>query len=261
MRTKHNIDIFQQRLLTDTTPFAIREAFNHLRTNLMYTRHDKEGCPIFAVTSVVASAGKSTVLSNIAVSYAMASKKVLLIDADMRAPMQYRIFETKKKGKGLSDLLSGLVTDDSEAIVDVHMDGLYLLPAGIKPPDPSELIMSNRFETFLKKWSTEYDVIFIDFPPIGIVTDALTIHDLITGYILVTRSGKSDARSVRSLIEDMRQLNANIVGVVLNDIDAKAGGYTSHYYGRYGRYYGYGRYGDDNSNNSNNSNNPSQKDG
>ena len=234
----------ETRLLNDTTPFAIREAFNHLRTNLMYTLNDEEGCPIFAVTSADESAGKSTMVANIAISYAMAAKKILLIDADMRAPMQARIFHMDKTQKGLSELLSGIEADDNVLIHKTDYENVDILLAGLTPPNPAELIMSPRFEQYLKTWRMEYDAIFIDFPPVGIVTDTLTVHKLVTGHIFVIRSEKSDGRKVAAALEAMEKVDAKVLGVVLNDVNAKSfsryarrGGKAAHYASRYEKAY------------------------
>ncbi len=235
--------ILETRLMNDSTPFAIREAFNHLRTNLMYTLNDEEGCPIFAVTSAGAASGKSTLMANIAISYAMASKKILLIDADMRAPMQYRIFNMDKKLPGLSELLSGIEESDAPLLRSTEKEGLHVLLAGLTPPNPSELILSNRFEQYLKKWRMEYDAIFIDFPPVGIVTDTLAIHQLVTGYIFVVRSDRCDSRKVSAALDAMEKVNAKILGIVLNDLDAKSyGGGYSYRKSKYSKYSNYYRY-------------------
>ena len=238
MKKKNSLMMHKEtHLLNDTTPFATREAFNRLRTNLMYTLNDKHTCPIFAVTSDDQAAGKSTIISNVAISYAMSGKKVLLIDADMRAPMQYKIFGLDRKRAGLSELLSGIAETDSEVIFSHHVEGLHLLLAGKMPPNPSELIMSKRFESLLASWSTQYDAIFIDFPPVGIVSDTLAVKHLVTGYLFVVRSAMSDGKRVRAALESMHQVDAKVLGVILNDVHAKEGGY---YRKGYSSSYGYG---------------------
>ena len=226
-KSKKNIRNADTHLLDDFTPFAVREAFNHLRTNLMYTLNEEEGCPIFAITSAEEAAGKSTMMANIAISYAMAAKKILLVDADMRVPMQSRIFKMDKTLHGLSELLSGIEENDTNLIRPSGIEGLDVLLAGITPPNPSELIMSSRLEQYLKKWRMEYDAIFIDFPPVGIVTDTLAPHKLLTGYIFVIRSENSDSRKVTLALDMMKKVDAKLLGVVLNDIDAKG------YHGKY----------------------------
>ena len=234
----------ETRLLDHSTPFAIRESFNHLRTNLMYTLNDEEGCPIFAITSADESAGKSTVVANIAISYSMAAKKVLLIDGDMRAPMQCKIFKMDKTLPGLSELLSGIEEDTSSLIRPTQFEGLQLLLAGMTPPNPAELIMSNRFEQYLKTWRMEYDAIFIDFPPVGIVTDTLAVHHLVTGHIFVVRSEKSDSRKVSAALDAMAKVDAKVLGIILNDVNPKSynrrahrGGVRTYYASRYEKSY------------------------
>ena len=230
----------EPRLLNHSTPFAIREAFNHLRTNLMYTLNDEEGCPIFAITSADESAGKSTVVANIAISYAMASKKVLLIDCDMRAPMQCKIFKMDKTLPGLSELLSGIEEDPAPLIHNTENEGVSLLLAGMTPPNPAELILSQRFEQYLKTWRMEYDAIFIDFPPVGIVTDTLAVNKLVTGYVFVVRSEKSDSRKITAALDAMAKVDAKVLGIILNDVNAKSysrrarrGARSSYYESRY----------------------------
>ena len=233
MKKKKSLSLsFETHLLNDTTPFATREAFNRLRTNLMYTLNDKNGCPIFAVTSDDQAAGKSTIISNIAISYAMSGKKILLIDADMRAPMLYKLFGLDRKRAGLSELLSGIEETEDNVIFPHYAEGLHLLLAGKTPPHPSELIMSQRFESFLNKWRTQYDAIFIDFPPVGLVSDTLAIKHLVTGYLFVLRSALSDAKRVRLALDAMKQVDAKVLGIILNDVHAKTGGYyrKSYYY-------------------------------
>lgn len=234
----------ETRLLNQTTPFAIREAFNHLRTNLLYTLNDEEGCPVFAVTSADESAGKSTVVANIAISYAMASKKVLLIDADMRAPMQCKIFKMDKNLAGLSEMLSGIEGDSAPKIHETPTPGLSLLLAGMTPPNPAELIMSRRLEHYLKQWRMEYDAIFIDFPPVGIVTDTLAVNKLVTGYVFVVRSEKSDSRKISTALDAMTKVDAKVLGIILNDVNAKSynrrahrGKKNSYYASRYEKAY------------------------
>ena len=114
------------RRLDNDTPFAIREAFNQLRTNLMYTSNDQEGCPAYGITSAEISVGKSTVSANIAISFSQLGKKVLVVDADMRRPAQHRIFGYNKKQAGLSELLTGIETDDKKVLSN-PADNLYLI--------------------------------------------------------------------------------------------------------------------------------------
>ena len=224
-------------LLNENTPFAIKESFNQLRTNLMYMPHDGEGCPIYAITSATEGVGKSTVSSNLAVAYAQIGKKVLLIDADMRLPVQGEIFGYDKNSFGLSELLSDIVKNYKEVIIE-PMPYLSVLPSGCLPPNPSELITSTRLYDFMDKWKREYDIIFIDLPPAGVVSDPIAISSFVSGYILIAMTNKSDANQVNSVAARITQVGAKVVGLVLNKTNLKGRAKKYSYQHKY--YYGYG---------------------
>ncbi len=236
---KNNIkETFNPRTLDSHAPFAIREAFNLLRTNLMYTiADDDSGAPVFAVTSHNEGAGKSTVITNLAISFASLGQRVLLIDADLRCPVLHDYFGFDDKKAGLSELVSGLCKDVIAKEVRPYLD---LITSGRIPPTPSELITSPTFANYLEAWKKEYDVIFVDFPPIGIVTDSVANCKSISGYIFTVRSGKSSAKSINASIEAIERLGARIVGVVLNDYNIKGSGYYNrrHSVYKYGSSYG-----------------------
>ncbi len=207
----------------DNTPFAIKEAFSQLRTNIVYSGTDNNACPVYAITSAGEQVGKSTVTANIAISFTQINKKVLLIDADMRRPTQYMTFGYDKNHYGLSELLAGIVNDDAEVICS-PVNGLSVLLGGCIPPNPSDLLHSNKMDKLMKKWKTEFDVIFIDLPPVNFVSDALNVAHLTDGYIIVTMDGKSNAKTVNSAIADIEAVGAKITGVVLNGSSIKKNG-------------------------------------
>lgn len=218
-------------LLDETTPFAIRESFNQFRTNLMYTFTEADLCPIFGITSVNEDSGKSTVMSNLALSFAQLGKHVLLIDADMRCPALYRFFAVDPTHIGLSEVISGI---ESDVIIKDVRPNLDLISSGRIPPNPSELLTSNKFKELLSAWKQSYDIIFIDFPPVGLITDAVTVCHELNGYIFTVASGRDSAKEVNNCIESMEQIGAKIVGVVLNDYNIK--GSNSYYRNRYSAY-------------------------
>ena len=213
----------RERVLSDNSPFAVREAFNHIRTNLMYTRKDDQnGSPVYAITSAGESTGKSTVIANLAISYTKINKKVLVIDADMRCPVQNLIFDIDSENIGLSEILSSIVDDPTDAISKTSFANLDVITSGAIPPNPSELLLSARFPAIIEKFRHIYDVVFIDFPPIDIVTDAIATFERITGYIFVVRANQSDSKNVRTTVETMERLGAKILGIVLNDANIKS---------------------------------------
>jgi capsular exopolysaccharide synthesis family protein len=237
--SKKNSTEISVKLLNENTPFAIKESFNKLRTNLMYMPNDGEGCPVYAITSATESVGKSTISSNLAVAYAQINKKVLLIDADMRLPIQYSIFGYEKEHAGLSELLSDIIKNYKDVLV-TPQPNLSILPSGCLPPNPSELITSTRFYELMDKWKKEYDIIFIDLPPSGVVSDPITISSLVSGYILVAMTNRSDAKHINAVAASLDQVGAKIIGIVLNGTNLK--GRSSKYAYQHKYYYGSKRY-------------------
>lgn len=233
MKKKSIKENLSKKILKDDSPFAIREAFNLLRTNLMYTMSDNsDGAPIYAVTSTTENAGKSTVIANLAISFAQIDKKVLLVDGDMRCPVVHSHFDIDSHNNGLSELISGIKKD--VVLKDVYPN-LDIITSGRIPPNPSELITSPRFAEYIEQWRKEYDIVFIDFPPVGIVTDSIANCKMITGYIFVVRSGQCSAKSINASINAMEQVGAKIAGIVLNDHNIKGSDRYKHNSSRYSK--------------------------
>lgn len=225
--------------LSESSPFAIKEAYNSIRTKLMFTGKG-EKCPIFAVTSSLAGDGKTTNAVSLAVSIAMAEQRVLLIDADMRKPAVHRHFGLDRRN-GLSEILAGLNTDIK--LRKTGCEGLSVLTAGEIPPNPAELLGSKQMDTLLEYVRKYFDYVIIDTPPINIVTDASIIADKVTGYVFIVQSGKNHLHDVSDAAQKIKEMNGNIVGLVLNDPENKAEAHYSAYYKRYyrsskGKYYG-----------------------
>ena len=215
-------------LLDSKTPFAVKEAFSLLRTNILYMPAADDNARIIAFTSAEEGTGKSTIIANTALSFARTAKKVALIDADMRCPRQHKFFGYDKNSLGLSEYLAGISTKD-EVVIKNAYEELDIIPSGHIPPSPSELVLSARFEQLLNELRTEYDFIFIDFPPIGIVSDAAAVSNFISGYMFVIRANHSDSASVKESIQKLENLDANIIGTIFNDINYKEAGYRSRY--------------------------------
>ena len=226
------------RLINEATPFAIKEAFNQLRTNIMYSAHNSDDAPVYAVTSAEQSVGKSTISANIAVSFAQTGQKVLLIDADMRRPTQYKFFGYEKKQNGFSETLSGIVKGASDAIC-VYSDNLHILTSGCTPPNPSALLMSNRLQVLIEQWKKEYDIIFFDLPPVGVVSDPSDIAGFVDGYVLIARANISDSKHLNSAIELLKSVGAKITGIVVNGTSSKGSEDKKYARGKYHYKYGY----------------------
>ena len=221
--------------LNEASSFAVKEAYNAIRTKLMFSGKG-ETCPIFAVTSALAGDGKSTNAVSIAVSFALAGQRVLLIDADMRKPCIHRYFNMESRG-GLSEILAGLTSEVKVRATDSK--NLSVLTAGQLPPNPAELLATTQMDALLEYVRKYFDYVIIDTPPINIVSDAAVFAEKITGYIVITQSGKNQLRDVSDAVQYLKEMNGNISGFVLNDPNNRV---DSHYSHRYSRYYRYGSY-------------------
>lgn len=209
----------------------ISEAYRAVRTNLQFASAGRDiNCISF--TSATPSEGKSTTISNVALAMAQDGKKVLLIDADMRKPVQHQIFGLFNKG--LSNCIAMNMSLD-EAIQPSDHPNLDILASGPVPPNPSELLGSQKMEELLQKVIQIYDYVLIDMPPVLAVTDAAVLSSKVDGVVFVIQSGKISPDEAKLAKSRLEQAGANILGAVLNAVPQRHSGYG---YG-YGYYYYY----------------------
>lgn len=227
----------QKKILAADSSFIVKEAYNSIRTNLLFSQRG-EKCPIFVVSSPTANNGKSINSINMAISFAQMGKRTLLIDADMRNPTIHRMFSIPTKN-GLSEILAGLTASISVSKTDI--ENLSVLTAGNLPPNPAELLSSERMDKLLEFVKSRYDCVFIDTPPINIVSDAAAFASKVTGYILIVKSETTDVQDVKTAVTALGHINANILGFILNDVNATGKRYSSYYKRgyRYRNKYGY----------------------
>lgn len=223
-----------KKLLKNTSTFSVKEAYNAIRTNLLFTQHG-EKCPIFVVTSPTANNGKTINSANLAISFAQMGKKTLIIDADMRNPSLNKLFGLHSKN-GLSEILAGLTDNISVSKTDV--DNLSILTAGKIPPNPTELLASDRMDKLLGFVREHYDCVFIDTPPINIVTDATVFAQKTTGYIVIVKTDTTKVPEVKTAVQTLESIGSSILGFILNDANSDKKKYYS-YYRKYSRSYAY----------------------
>ena len=214
-------------ILNEDSPFALREAYNNIRTNLRFTGR-LEKCPVYAITSSDIAEGKTLNAINLAISFTHIGKKTLVIDADMRKSSMSTALNIELID-GLSEFLAGFV--DTPFITE-YLTNLYIISSGEIPPNPSELLSSNRWHELLESFKKEYDAIFIDLPPAGIVTDAMLLTKDVTAYILIVRERISKYDREKMMIRKLEALGANICGFVYNGIAMKTQDYAYEYYGK-----------------------------
>lgn len=232
----HQVSIEKQRqTLCDSLNFAGSEAYKQLRTNIFFSlpKEDKE-CRMIAITSAAPGDGKSTTSINLAYSMAQANKKVLLIEGDMRLPYMAKRLELEE-GTGLSDYLVGSAAiEDIVRKVDVKMPFDAIIVGSI-PPNPSELLTSNRMKELLDDLGHDYDYILLDLPPVNVVTDAAGLSNWVDGYIVVVRQDKTCMHDVDNAMEKLGIVDAKVLGFVINDVRSHEHGYKSYsnnyYYG------------------------------
>lgn len=231
-----------KKMLSPESPFVVKEAYSSIRTNLMFTQKG-ESCPIFVVTSPTANNGKTINSINLAISFAQIGKRTLLIDADMRNPTVHRMFSVPVKN-GLSEILAGLT--DNITVSKTEIENLSILTSGKIPPNPAELLASPRMDKLLSFVKEHYDCVFIDTPPVNLVTDATVFAQKSTGYILIVKANVSDNSDVKTALSNIESIDGNVLGVILNDISTSRHKYYSYYrkydykYGGYSYGYGYG---------------------
>ena len=165
---------------------------------------------------------------------------MLLIDGDMRCPVQHKIFDLSAERHGLSEALAGIDENPLDTCVTKNVyEGLDLMTCGHIPPNPSELLASANMQALLDSAKQKYDFVFIDLPPVLETADAGVLTTLVSGYVVVVRAGYSKIDAIQDMIEKLQGMRANLVGLVLNDVNVKGVfGYYSHYghYSKYGKY-------------------------
>ena len=226
----------KRRLLTANSSFATKEAYNSIRTKLMFTGKG-EKCPVFVVTSSLMHDGKTTNAVNLAISIANTEKKVLLVDGDLRKPTVHRYFSLENKD-GLSEILAGLTNEIR--IRNTSTENLHVLTSGQIPPNPAELLGSAQMDTLLEYVRNYFDYVIIDTPPINVVTDAAILAEKITGYVFIIQGGKNHFNEVDYGLNTLKQMNGRVVGMILNDVSGKAElkySYRGRNYGYYRSYY------------------------
>jgi succinoglycan biosynthesis transport protein ExoP len=217
-------------LLSGGVPAGFSEAFRTLRTNVLFSSAEK-GARTLVVTSTGPREGKSLVSGNLAVALAQAGQRVLLIDADLRKPAVHLIFRIGQE-PGLSNVMVGSAKA-SEAVVEPGIEGLWVMAAGRIPPNPAELLGSQRFEELLASLKAHFDWIILDTPPVMAVTDTALVAHHATGVVFVVRADTTSRHAARRALDQLEQVGARFVGGVLNRVDLQRNAY---YYSQYYRH-------------------------
>ncbi|CAM5185118.1 non-specific protein-tyrosine kinase OS=Ureibacillus acetophenoni OX=614649 GN=SAMN05877842_104147 PE=3 SV=1 [Ureibacillus acetophenoni] len=218
-----------RKLIVQASPKSfISEQFRSIRTNIKFSMPDQE-LKTLLVTSAGPSEGKSTTAANIAGVFSQEGKKVLLIDADLRKPTAHYTFKLRNTN-GLSSVLARQC-EVQEAIQPTNVEGLYVIPSGVIPPNPAELLASKQMEVVVQKLLENFDLIIFDAPPILSVTNAQIISHKCDATILVINSGETGKEEVAKAKDVLDKSKANIIGVVMNNHKLSKDHYYYQYYG------------------------------
>ncbi len=214
--------------ISDKSRFAIVESYKAARSNIMFSLSADDD-KMFAVTSYSKGEGKSTVSSNLAISFSKMEKRVLLVDCDLRRPNIHNIFKVENS-IGLSNII-GKMCEFEDVVHRNVIPNLDLLPSGTIPPNPSELLCSARFVSLIRELYESYDYIIFDTPPIGVVADALLLKDLIAGFVVVLRERSTTHGDLQNMLDSIKLADTKILGFI------KVGCETSKKRSRRGYYY------------------------
>ena len=215
-------------LLVDKYPKSIvSESIKSLRTNLQFSNVDK-GFKTILVTSANATEGKSFVSSNLAISFAQANKKVLLIDCDLRKGRLHKLFNLPNLN-GFSTLLTDELENYKKYIKKTHIKNLSIIPRVVYPPNPSELLGSQKCKDLIVALKGKYDIIIFDGAPCNGVTDSVIMSTNVDETLIVARDARTPKKTLDVTKDSLQKVNAHITGVVLNGVNRKIAKYYSYY--------------------------------
>jgi capsular exopolysaccharide synthesis family protein len=233
---KRNVKLEKAFADDPRSPFA--EAMRTTRVSLQLSgAGDKSKS--FVITSTKPGEGKTTLASNLALTFAGAGEKVVVVDADMRRPKIHEVFNIRDEqvnGRGLSSYLAGAKGD--KLLQSNGVGNLRLVASGPIPPNPVELLASNRFAKLIKELENRFDRVIVDGPPHQGFADVLVLCQYVAGVVLVSSIGETTRESLRHFKKSMANVNGHILGCIINKVDlTKRYGYQSNY--KYYDYYGY----------------------
>jgi len=224
----------EKRILDNESSFEIIEAYKAARTNIMFSLNNEKGCKTVVITSPTSGEGKTTSSINLAFTFAEIGARILLVDADLRAPRVHKYIKLENE-KGLSNILAGFDDFDSCIQKDVRPN-IDCITSGPIPPNPVELISCSRMQEFLDSLESKYDYVFIDTPPLNIVTEALVLSKMVSGVIVVTRQKYTLYKMIEKAVNALKFADAKILGFVLNDAEEDKYSYGGYKSGRGYRY-------------------------
>lgn len=224
----------KKELITFKDPKSpISEVFRTLRTNIQFMNINKKLQTVL-ITSSLPGEGKSWVASNLAITFAQAGKRVIIVDADMRKGRQYSIFGVAPR-PGLANCLSDKgedvdINEIGKYIKNTGIEGLDIIPAGNVPPNPSELLITPQMANLLNRLMQVYEIVIVDAPPCELVTDAAILSRIVDSTVVVTAYKQTKKACLQRTIKSIKNVGGNIAGIVFNKIPIDTKKYEQSYY-------------------------------
>tara|TARA_Y100000994_G_C15703015_1_gene446039 strand:+ start:1940 stop:4312 length:2373 start_codon:yes stop_codon:yes gene_type:complete len=228
----------ERHLITHTQPKSpISEAYRSLRTSLSYSSSDNDFKSLI-ISSTGPGEGKTTTISNLAITYANLGKKVLLIDTDLRRPVLHKVFNISNKQDGITSYLTGKENNIDSLTHATEIDNLHVITSGVIPPNPSELLASKKMEALIADLKNSWDMVLFDSPPLVAVTDAALMSKSVDKMAMILMPGKTDKKAFSHCLNSLENMGTNLDGVIYNGIDSKNSYGSYYYYYQYYNYYG-----------------------
>ncbi len=213
----------------------VAQSFRSLRTNIQYTEVHRELKTIL-ITSPLPKDGKSTITANLAVTIAQNGRSVVVVEADLHQPALSSILGVKAE-QGLSDLFLKPLDYLPHFVQKTDTPGVSVLPSGMLPPNPTELLDSARNVTIIETLCDHFDIVLIDSPPVLALADASVLASQVDGILLVIRQRKTRVTAIQEALQQLERTGGNVLGVVLNAIDTRSPGHSGYYYANYDTYF------------------------
>lgn len=225
--------------VNDESSYAVRESLQTLRTSLLFSRKNRTK-NLVLFTSAGPQEGKSTTLVNLAKTMAASGDRVVVLDCDLRRPTVHVHLDLDKRHGMTNYILAPEDEGWQDYVKNSKVPNLYAMTSGPLPPNPPDIFGSDRFTQLLNDLKTHFDWVFIDSPPVASLTDSILLASMVDMVALVIRHNEADKEMVRRAIANVRNVNPNIIGAILNNVDLERSSYRDYYYVGY-YYYGEGR--------------------
>lgn len=223
---------YVERIITEKSDFNTVETYKTIRTNIMFSLPKKNHGKVIAMTSAAPGEGKTTTCINMAITFAQTGAKVIVVDCDLRKPRVHRYLE-EERSEGVSNILCGFAEPENCIKKNVR-ENLDVLTSGEIPLNPAELLETQEFSKLIEELQQKYEYVFIDTPPVTIVTDALIVAKLCMGIVVVVKENSTTFDMLDKAMDYLKKTKTQILGVIMLGREGRRGKYGYYKSGKYG---------------------------